>query len=355
MDRKRKVGVIVLILLLGFLLVFVGGNWSGYFLPAQDKEYFLMGNKGKGLRELSQNLENDNLIFSAKVFRTLAVLVHADKKIQNGVYHFSSRMSLWEILKKLKTGEVEKINLTVREGDDLYDIGNILVEAGLVESKEQWLEKAHQKSLLLKIENKYGLKGITSLEGFLYPETYRVKKKIGLEEFLEGASKQFDQKIFDYYSKNKPNEKAESIYYYLKAASLIEKETASKDERPLVSSVLDNRLKIRERLRFDPTIIYALKVAGLYEANLRNGQIHIKTEHFTFKSPFNTYAVSGLPQTPIANPSLESFIAAMRPAKTEYLFFVAKGPGSREHVFSKTFAEHQKFVDQYQLGKPVTK
>ena len=138
------------------------------------------------------------------------------------------------------------------------------------------------------------------------------------------------------------------FYHQLIKASLIEKETSLAKEKPLVASVIENRLKKNMKLRIDPTIIYALKEEGRAATNQKKGRINIKRKHFYLKNPFNTYCVRGLPPSPICSPTVESLQAAMQPASTNLLFFVAKGKNSKEHVFTSTFKEHAYFVNKYQ-------
>ena len=137
-----------------------------------------------------------------------------------------------------------------------------------------------------------------------------------------------------------------TFYDFLKKASLVEKETSLEKEKPLVASVLENRLRRNQKLRYDPTIIYALKEKNLYFQNFKEGAINIRKEHFLLASSFNTYYRRGLPLTPICTPTRSSFQAALFPKKTRYLFFVAKGDESGGHYFSETYQQHKRYIQR---------
>lgn len=349
----KKILIAALVIAIPLLLLFYFA-WGGLFHAFVEKDYELRPSAPGAFSTLIKQLEDDGIVVNGKVFRALAVMTRSDKKLQSGYYHFSTRMPIWEILRKLKKGDFVRVEVLIKEGDDLYDTALEMEKTGAVSNRSVFVDYMHSKSALTRVTNfleRKGihLKGLVSAEGFIYPDTYRVKKGEGREEILNLGLENFDKKIISFWEDKKKMAASSDFYYFLKASSLIEKETAVPSERPLVSSVLVNRLRIGDKLRFDPTIIYALKREGQYEENLHNGVIKILNKHFYLDSKWNTYFYKGLPPTPICCPSTSSFEAALFPARSDYFFFVARGGGSREHAFSKTYEEHLANIRKYQL------
>ncbi|MBN8218237.1 MAG: endolytic transglycosylase MltG [Spirochaetes bacterium] len=334
-------------------------NFSPALAPKREKEYFLKAERPGALRLLAREMKADGILHSERLFRLATRLTASDRKLQSGYYTFDNRMGLLAALGKIRRGEVNRVPVVIREGADLYEIAAEAALARAVETPAEFLEKARARALLERIEKRFTLdRKIPSVEGFLYPDTYSVRKGAGFQELADLAVARFDSRIAAAYRKKSEEmaarkERPQNLWHYLRAASLIERETPTESERPVVASVLENRLRLGEKLRFDPTILYAMKLEGKWPKSplSTNGNVgvSIKTEHFAIKSRWNTYWVSGLPMGPICNPTLSSFEAAMEPAKTDYLFFVAKGFGVREHAFSKTYEEHQRLTKKYLL------
>ncbi|MCJ7579464.1 MAG: endolytic transglycosylase MltG, partial [Candidatus Aminicenantes bacterium] len=179
------------------------------------------------------------------------------------------------------------------------------------------------------------------LEGYLFPETYFFPKGVTSERIVSSMTDQFKDTFTEEW-RRKAEELGFTIREIIILASLIEKETSLPEERPIISAVFHNRLKKQMKLDCDPTIIYALKLDGLFKDRLR-------TKDMKLDSPYNTYLYGGLPPGPIANPGKESIEAALYPSTNDYLFFVAKNDGS--HFFSRSFLEHQNAVNKFQRNK----
>jgi len=176
-----------------------------------------------------------------------------------------------------------------------------------------------------------------TLEGYLFPETYRVSSNTTPEELIRMMVKTF---WILYRQRVEPVRNVDwPLSKILTLASIIEKETGAPEERPLIASVFHRRLEKGIRLQSDPTVIYGLEN---FDGNLR--KVDLLNPHL-----YNTYFHAGLPPGPIANPGLESLVAAVRPADTQYLYFVSKGDGT--HQFSETIGEHNEAVGKYQLRK----
>jgi UPF0755 protein len=176
-----------------------------------------------------------------------------------------------------------------------------------------------------------------NLEGYLFPDTYRVTRGIQAEEFVAMMTSRF-RVVYKEILQSQLQQSDYSLNEIMTMASLIEKETAVDEERPLVAAVFYNRLKRRMPLQCDPTVIYAMKLNDGYKGKIYQTDLEID-------SPYNTYRKLGLPPTPIANPGVQSIEAALRPANADYLYFVSNNNGG--HIFSKSLQEHQKAVSAY--------
>ncbi|MDW3229705.1 MAG: endolytic transglycosylase MltG, partial [Acidobacteriota bacterium] len=180
-----------------------------------------------------------------------------------------------------------------------------------------------------------------NLEGYLFPETYHFSRGIEAEEMVRAMVTQF-RKVFGKEQQERAQKLNLTVREVLTMASLIEKETSMIEEKPLVSAVFHNRLRLGMKLDCDPTIIYALKLENRFDGNIR-----LKDKNL--KSPYNTYLYPGLPPGPICNPGYEALEAALYPASVDYLYFVSRNDGS--HVFNRSYSEHLKAVSKYQLKK----
>jgi UPF0755 protein len=208
----------------------------------------------------------------------------------------------------------------------------VVSRAGLV-SEMQFIQTARNSDLVRQ-------KGIDadSFEGYLYPDTYYFPKSITAEGVINAMIDRFRHMMLPEYETLAKN-KGFSIHQIITLASIIEKETGSDQERPLIASVFYNRIKKNMRLESDPTVIYGIEN---FDGNLTRS-------HLSTRTPYNTYRISGLPPGPIANPGIHSIKAALHPAESEYLFFVSKN--DKTHEFSRNKAEHDRAVKLYQMGK----
>jgi UPF0755 protein len=180
--------------------------------------------------------------------------------------------------------------------------------------------------------------GAKSLEGYLFPETYRFPRRAASEDIVKAMISRFRVRI-DRLLAAAPPPAGTTLTQIVTLASMIEKEARTAEERRLVSSVLTNRLRKKMALACDPTIIYALKQAGGFDGNLRKRDLSLP-------SPYNTYLHSGLPPGPIANPGADALEAALSPARSDYLYYVSRNDGT--HVFSKDLQSHLLAVDRFQ-------
>lgn len=238
-------------------------------------------------------------------------------------------MTPQEILERVRSGKVRTYEVVLPEGSRATEIAARFEEAGLAR-KDEFLaavfDPAFARSLGIEAE---------SLEGYLYPETYRVARNLSARALARMLVDQF----FAVWRTVEPAARASGLtqHQIVTLASIVEKETAAPDERPLIAAVFLNRLDRRMRLETDPTVIYGI---ADFDGNLRKKHLLDDT------NPYNTYRIPGLPPGPIASPGADALRAVVEPAETEYLFFVSRNDGT--HVFSRTYREHVDAVNHYQ-------
>ena len=286
--------------------------------------------RGSSFYAAANRLREKGVINSVRLFRIYAGLDGFQSKIKAGEYLVRPAMTAKEIAATLVKGDVVSYKITIPEGYNLYQIADLLEEKGIV-VKKAFIEKAFDKQLMSRM----GVEGV-SFEGYLYPETYFFTKNMKAKDIIArmraGSRDKFTRKL-----KDRSKEIGLTPHQVIILASIIEKETGNPDERPIISAVFHNRLKKKMRLQTDPTVIYGM--IETYDGNIRKKDLLKKT-------PYNTYRMSGLPLGPIANPGIDSIMAALYPADVGYIYFVSMNNGS--HVFSRTLKEHNKGVWKYQ-------
>jgi UPF0755 protein len=284
---------------------------------------------GTSLGQVARDLEARGLIHSAAAFKWLARYRNLDGALQVGEYELSASQAPREILMQIVEGRVVVYELVIPEGLTASQIALRLEAAGLANAaafSTFAFDPASARSL--------GVEGAT-LEGYLFPETYRLPHGLGVREVAKVLVDQFLQ----VWHEIEPQARSQqlSMLEIVTLASIVEKETAVPDERPLIASVFRNRLRRGMRLETDPTVIYGIPD---FDGNLRRRDLE------NAENPYNTYQIAGLPPGPIASPGADALRAVVNPAEGDYLFFVSRNDGT--HVFSKTYAEHVRAVDQYQ-------
>ncbi len=286
--------------------------------------------RGSSTLRIGELLEAQGLLRSplqAWVYRAL----HPRAKFQAGEYSFYREVSAAEVLTKIAKGQVYFRELTIPEGSSMFDIARIVAEERLLDP-ESFLRAARDPSPIRDLAPH-----AQSLEGYLFPSTYRLPRRIDAAALCLRLTKQFREEI-------KPLGIAGSrLHEIVTLASLVEKESAVAVERPQIAGLFANRLRLGMKLECDPTVIYAAQILGRYRGTIYRSDLD--NPH-----PYNTYRNAGLPPGPIANPGLESLRAAQSPAQTEALFFVAEPNGSGRHAFSRTLAEHNLAVARYRRG-----
>lgn len=284
---------------------------------------------GASLGQVARDLESRGLIRSAVALKLLARYRQLDGALQVGEYELSAALAPAEILTRIVEGRVVVYEVVIPEGLTAARIALRLEAAGLSNAADFSsfaFDPASAGSL--------GVEGAT-LEGYLFPETYRLPRGLGVREIAEVLVGQF----LEVWREIEPQARLQdlSMLEVVTLASIVEKETAMPDERPLIASVFRNRLMRGMRLETDPAVIYGISD---FDGNLRRRDLE------NAENPYNTYQIPGLPPGPIANPGADALRAVVNPAESDYLFFVSRNDGT--HVFSKTYSEHVRAVDRYQ-------
>ena len=284
---------------------------------------------GLTFQHVATLLEHEGLIKSSSVFVLLGKSQSADRKVHAGEYELNPGMTPAEILSKLLNGQVLLHPLTIPEGLTITQIADVVSQQGLTD-REEFLRLAKDREFIVSL----GIKAET-LEGYLYPNTYKFPRGIKAREVLVAMVEQLGQEVGpDLLARMQ--ELKMTMHEVLTLASVIEKETGSGGERPEISAVFHNRLKKHIPLQSDPTVIYGLPAF--------DGNLHKKD--LSSPSPYNTYRVQGLPPGPIANPGIQAIRATLYPSDSRSLYFVSRNDGT--HQFSSTLIEHNKAVEKYQ-------
>jgi UPF0755 protein len=288
--------------------------------------------KGSTSPQIEKTLIEKGVLRYPVAFRILVVGTMTGTKLQHGEYAFPAPPSAFELWGKIVSGDVAKYQVTIPAGSTIYDIAQTLGSLELA-NPPTFLSAATSPGLARQM----GLPTST-LEGYLFPDTYTLVKDMSAEEILGVMVRRFQRK-FTPEMERKAKEEGLTRNQIVTIASIIEKETGVEAEKPMVSAVIRKRLSLGMPLQMDPTIIYGLKKFG---GNLTKKDL---------KTPnsYNTYLTPGLPPGPICNPGLSALKAAIYPSDTDYLYFVSRNDGS--HRFSRTLKEHNEAVMVYRKGK----
>lgn len=318
MGRFFGVLLLLALLLAGF------GAYLAYAPYGPTSETFFEVLPGTGTAAIAAHLQAKGIVRSKYAFDALRLAKRGTLKA--GEYRFDHPASAAEVYARMERGDVYTLALTVPEGYNIFDIARAVEDAKLG-TATAFLEAERADTDLIKDINP----GAKSLEGFLFPDTYHFPRKAAPRQMLAAMVKRFHQAA----AQMGLTSNVENV---VTLASLVERETGVNRERPIVASVFANRLSQGMPLATDPSVIYAALLENRY-----GGRIY--ASDLQSDSSYNTYRHSGLTPGPICNPGTASLKAAMRPAQTEYLYFVSDGKG--HSVFSKSLEEHAKGVEAY--------
>lgn len=290
---------------------------------------------GETVTSVANDLQAKNLVRNASIFLFYSRFTNQSSKVKVGEYSLNKSMTPDEILGVLVSGKSIARTLTVVEGLTIFDIGTIFEKSGIGTRQEFFAliqDKAFIKSLLGEELN--------SLEGYLFPETYKFTKF----ETMKSIVSQMVRRFLFVWKEIEPLAKPLnwSRNQVVTFASIVEKETGAAADRAIVSSVFHNRLDKKMRLQTDPTVLYGMAVKlGFMPNNITKIDLMTPT-------PYNSYTTPGLPPTPISNPGKESLIAAVKPVSSKYLYFVSRNDGTT--VFSETLEKHNTAVKTFQMN-----
>jgi UPF0755 protein len=314
--------------LLLLLAIFAVGGWLAWalLLPVTPSaQTFVLLHPGFSTRRIAAELKSAGVIRSADAF-ILWHYLHRRRSLKAGEYLFEKPSTAIDLHSRLVRGDVYVHTVVIPEGFNMFDIAEAIQSAGLG-SKEDFLKVATSNAALIADL----VPEATSLEGYLFPNTYEFTRTQSMEEMAAVMVRQFRQTAREIGL-------TADVQKTVIMASIIEKETGTPEERAQVASVYYNRLNHRIPLQADPSVIYAELLQGTYTGALHHDDMR-------FSSAYNTYTHAGLPPGPLANPGKSALEAAMHPATTDFLYFVADGNG--HHRFAHTLEEHNHNVAAY--------
>ncbi len=324
MNRwKSAVSLIVVGLLLGLagLSLLGAGTSSRGQSPLVTVEIPL----GASTAQISTILAEAGVIKSPWLLRAYTKLAGVDGTLKAGLYRLEPGLPLRELVTILVSGSPDLVTVTIVEGQTLAEIAQVLENVGIVNGSE-FLRLTYDPVYTLGPDMPEWLYGAKTLEGFLFPDTYRFSKGQKTKDVIRTMVNRFDQVTTEL--RKHPNVEKLGLVNWVTLASVVEKEGKLSQEFPLIAAVFYNRLEKGMFLQSCATVQYAL---GVRKPVLTEKDLQVE-------SPFNTYKHGGLPPGPIGSPGLQALEAAANPVKSNYLYFVAKGDGS--HVFSVTYKAH---------------
>ena len=346
---RKKIKLIIFLALVIFLAAQIF-YWRGISDPADDngQDKVFVVEKGESVKQIGDNLFEADLIKSKLYFEIYIWRNKIESNLQAGKYVLSPKLSIKEIVKVLSTGETLNDELTIKiiEGWGIDDINDYLKNKGIVDGDEFIsLAKTEIGNLLvLRIGGKFeigefnflnGSPQNVGLEGFLFPDTYRIFKGASAEDIIKKMLDNFDRKLTDEMRAD-IKKQGRTVYEIVTMASIIEKEVRTSEDMRIVSGVFWDRIKNRQGLESCATLAYVLGV----------DKPQYSLEDTKIDSPYNTYKNRGLPPTPISNPGLNAIQAAIYPEYTGYNYFLNR-PDTGETVFSKTYNEHLRNKAKY--------
>jgi len=291
--------------------------------------------KGSGFLRIAEILNDAGLVENRPFFWVLALVKRANRHARAGEYELTGAMSPSAILDKLVRGEVKVYPVMLPEDITVREVAKRLSAFRLIDEKE-FMMLAVNRSFLASLDIE-----ADSIEGYLYPNTYRLDRSMTTQEIIRIIVGQFWKKVTPEMRK-RVEEIGLTMSEWVTLSSIIGKESGNRAEKSLISAVFHNRLKLGMKLQSDPTAIYHFAQNG-------NPGPAVRKEHLQTETPHNTYKINGLPPGPIANPGIDSLRAALYPADVDYLYFVAKNDGT--HFFSTNLAAHNRAVLKYQINK----
>jgi UPF0755 protein len=334
------------------IFVIAAGAWLAWalYLPVQPREtQFVLLRPGWSSRHIASELQSAGVVRSARAFLLLHYAL--GRTLKAGEYKFDQAANARQVHDRLARGDIYVHTVTIPEGYNLYDIAITVQQAGLG-SAQDFIKAAADDVVFIRDLDPQA----ATLEGYLFPDTYGFTRTQTMHDMIGIMVHRFRREaeqlgLICPVSPDAPQSGAGAagcpdLHAVVTMASIVEKETAAPEERPMVASVYYNRLRRGIALAADPTVIYAALVSGRY-----NGAIH--QSDLQFDSPYNTYRHAGMPPGPIANPGRASLQAALHPANTDFVYFVSDANG--HHRFARSLDEHNHNVAAYRRATAASR
>jgi UPF0755 protein len=326
-KSSGSAGAVLAVLFVLALAAVGAAAWLVIWPFGPEKETFVEIAPGTSSDRIAAELEAAGIVRSRYAFDAVRLWKHGTLKA--GEYRFDHPAPVTEIYARIERGDVYTIEVTIPEGASVFDIATRLEQAGLGAGKDFVAAQAAQASLIADLDP-----GAKSLEGYLFPDTYRFQRKATPAQVATAMVRRFRTEAA-------AMGLTSDLHRVVTLASLVERETAIDGERPLVASVFENRLEKKMPLATDPSVIYGLELEGEWRGAIYASDLKRDT-------PYNTYLHAGLPPGPVANPGVRALRAAMQPAKTDYLYFVAASANAQgKSLFASTLEEHNRNVAGY--------
>ena len=322
--KKTAIIFLILIIIITSLVRFV--TFTQPVKRDSDIFYSVNIDYGSTSKQVANLLYKNNIIRSSFVFNLIVSLLGYDNQLQAGYYEISPKNNIFEVIDIIKQGRVETFKVSIPEGSTLKEIISRFKEKSIY-TEEEFIKAAENIDVRKEYFSQKNQYIKFKLEGYLYPNTYRIEKNFKPLKIYKLMLKEFEDKWL-LKLKNKANNSKYNISELVTIASIVEKEAKLVEEKAIIAGVIYNRLEENMKLQIDATVQYVLprRKERLLYSDLK------------FDSKYNTYLYAGLPPGPISNPGANSLEAALNPKKTEYLFYFAREDGS--HQFSKTYEEH---------------
>jgi len=326
-KRKRRSGAGGFLVFLVLLLAAGAAGWFVFAPFGPSTETFVHIVPGSSTISIGNQLESAGVVRNQYAFDLLRWTLR--RRLKAGTYRFDQPAPAFQVYNRIARGDVYTIALTIPEGANIFDIANRVQQVGLG-SREEFLAAAAGQTALIADLDPHA----KSLEGYLFPDTYKFSPPVSPAQMIAVMVRRFRTEAAQVGLDH-------NVHQVVTLASLVERETALTTERPLVASVFANRLSKNMPLMADPAVIYGLELEGRWRGTIYRSDLRGDTA-------YNDYLHAGLPPGPIANPGIPSLRAAMHPADTDYLYFVAAGDNPQGHsLFSATLNEHIRNVAGY--------
>ena len=327
--RKLIILFIFFLFVLGLIFLISYNKVIEKLLKSNDDKIIIEVKQGEGFYDILNKLDKENKLSNKLLLKVKLTIDKIDINLREGIYEIDTNTTLTDLISTLKNADDDKslVKLTIPEGYSIEDIASTVEEKGLC-SKEEFLRavKNYELPKFVTANNKKRY----NLEGFLYPDTYLIEKGSDANYIIKSMLNRFEDILKQVKDETKVDIKDEDVEKIINIASLIEKEAKVQSDRPLISSVIYNRLEKDMKLQLDAAVIYALG----YHVDV------VLNKHLEIDSPYNVYKYKGLPIGPIANPGIDCIKAALLPDKTDYLYYILQEDGS--HYFTNNYDDFLK-------------